>query len=75
MITLKNQLIFNNFDELTNESTSKLFHLFNSHIDINEFIPLSFKESCYPALGSPREYSLPSMITFFIFKNILGFLE
>lgn len=79
MIALKNQLTFNdfmdNFDELTSEATPKLFHLFNSYIDINNLIPSSFKENYYSTVGSPREYSLSSMINFFILKNILGFSE
>lgn len=79
MIALKNQLTFNNFmdnfDELTSEATPKLFHLFNSYINIDKLIPPSFKEEYYPTVGSPREYSLSSMINFFILKNILGFSE
>lgn len=79
MIALKNQLTFNNFmdnfDELTSEATPKLFHLFNSYIDVDKLIPSSFKEKYYSTVGSPREYSLSSMINFFILKNILGFSE
>ncbi|MGL5188918.1 MAG: transposase [Cetobacterium sp.] len=79
MIALKNQLTFNNFmdnfDELTSKATPKLFHLFNTFIDIDTFIPSSFKEEYYSTVGSPREYSLSSMINFFILKNILGFSE
>lgn len=79
MIALKNQLSFNdfmdNFDEMTSEATPKLFQLFDSYININELIPSSFKEKYYSTVGSPREYSLPSMINFFILKNILGFSE
>lgn len=79
MITLKNQLTFNNFmdnfDELTSEATPKLFHLFDSFIDMSKLIPSSFKENYYSTVGSPREYSLQSMINFFILKNILGFSE
>lgn len=79
MIALKNQLTFNNFmdnfDELTNEAPPKLFHLFNSYIDIDELIPFSFKQNYYSAVGSPRKYSLSSMIKFFILKNILGISE
>ena len=79
MIALKNQLTFNNFmdnfDELTSEATPKLFNLFNSYIHIDKLIPSSFKERYYSTAGSPREYSLSSMINFFILKNILGFSE
>lgn len=79
MIALKNQLTFNNFmdnfDDLTSEATPKLFHLFNSYINIDKLIPPSFKEDYYSTVGSPREYSLSSMINFFILKNILGFSE
>lgn len=79
MIALKNQLTFNNFmdnfNELTSEATPKLLHLFNSYINIDELIPSSFKERYYSTIGSPREYSLSSMINFFILKNILGFSE
>ena len=77
MISLKNQLTFNNFmdnfDDLTSEATPKLFHLFNSYIDTDKLIPSSFKENYYLTVASPIEYSLFSMINFFILKNILGF--
>ncbi|MEG2415975.1 MAG: transposase [Peptostreptococcaceae bacterium] len=79
MIALNNQLSFNNFmdnfDELTSEATPKLFHLFNSFINIGDLIPTSFNQKYYSALGSPREYSLSSMINFFILKNILAISE
>lgn len=79
MIALKNQLTFNNFmdnfDELTHEATPKLFQLFNSYINIDELIPTSFKQKYYSTVGSPREYSLSSMVNFFILKNILGISE
>ncbi|MGL6107770.1 transposase [Romboutsia sp.] len=64
-----------NFDELTNEATPKLFHLFNSFINIDDLIPTSFNQKYYSAVGSPREYSLSSMINFFILKNILAISE
>lgn len=79
MIALKNQLSFNNFmdnfDELTNEATPKLFHLFNSFINIDDLIPTSFNQKYYSTIGSPREYSLSSMLNFFILKNILAISE
>lgn len=79
MKALKNQLTFNNFmgnfDELTNEATTKLFHLFNLYIDIDSLIPTSFRQDYYSAVGSPKKYSLSSMIKFFILKNILAISE
>lgn len=79
MITLENQFTFNNFmdnfDELTNKATPKLFRLFNSYIEIEKLIPTSFKQEYYSAIGSPRKYSLSSMIKFFILKNILSISE
>ena len=68
MIAL-NQSTFNN---LNIEATPTFFEKFDEYLNLEDIIPMSFKENYYLAVGSKRKYSLVSMIKFFILKNILN---
>ena len=59
------------FEKFFNQNQTKLLTLLDKFIDISSYIPHSFYKSYYRQFGRDRKYSLESMISFFILKNIL----
>ena len=59
------------FEKFFNQNQTNLLTLLDKFIDISSYIPHSFYKSYYRQFGRDRKYSLESMISFFILKNIL----
>ena len=59
------------FENFFNQNQTNLLTLLDKFIDISSYIPHSFYKSYYRQFGRDRKYSLESMISFFILKNIL----
>ena len=59
------------FEKFFNQNQTKLLTLLDKFIDISSYIPHSFYKLYYRQFGRDRKYSLESMISFFILKNIL----
>ena len=49
-----------------------LLSLLSEFINISDFIPFSFYQKYYSKLGAKRDFSLESMLSAFIIKNILS---
>lgn len=64
--------VSSDFDEFYNQNQANLLTLLDKFINISDFIPSSFYHSYYSNLGRKREYSLESMLSTFILKNILS---
>jgi len=64
--------ISSDFDKFYNQNQDNLLSLLDEFINISDFIPLSFYSSYYSSSGRNREYSLESMLSVFILKNILS---
>lgn len=60
------------FDKFYNQNQDNLLFLLDEFIDLSEFIPSAFYDSYYSKMGRKREYSLESMISTFILKNLLS---
>jgi hypothetical protein len=60
------------FDKFYNQNQSNLLDLLNQFINISEFIPFSFYQKYYSHFGRKRDFSLESMLSAFILKNILS---
>lgn len=60
------------FDKFYNQNQDNLLTLLDEFIDIREFIPFSFYQKYYSHFGRDRDFSLESMLNFFILKNILS---
>ena len=63
--------ISNKFDTFYNQNQDNLLSLLDEFINISDFIPFSFYQNYYSELGSKRDFSLESMLSAFILKNIL----
>ncbi|WFA09191.1 transposase [Tissierella sp. Yu-01] len=70
------QLNFSNistdFDKFYNQNQANLLDLLNQFINITEFIPFSFYQKYYSHFGRKKIYSLESMLSAFIIKNLLS---
>ena len=64
--------VSSDFDKFYNQNQNNLLSLLDEFINISDFIPYSFYDSYYSKLGRNREYSLESMLSTFILKNILS---
>ncbi len=64
--------ISTDFDKLYNQNQNDLLSLLDEFIDISDFIPFSFYQKYYLKFGSKRDFSLESMLSAFIIKNILS---
>ena len=64
--------ISTDFDKFYNQNQSNLLDLLNQFINISEFIPFSFYQKYYSHFGRKRDFSLESMLSAFILKNILS---
>ena len=62
---------YSDFEKFFNQNQTNLLTLLDKFIDISSYIPHSFYKSYYRQFGRDRKYSLESMISFFILKNIL----
>lgn len=60
------------FERFFNENQTNLLSLLDRYIDISQFIPSTFYRSYYSRFGRNRKYSIESMMSFFILKNILS---
>ncbi len=70
------QLNFSNisteFDKFYNQNQNNLLSLLDEHINISDYIPFSFYQKYYSNLGTKRDFSLESMLNFYIIKNLLS---
>ena len=70
------QLNFSNistdFDKFYNQNQANLLDLLNQFINITEFIPFSFYQNYYSHFGRKKIYTLESMLSAFIIKNLLS---
>lgn len=64
--------VSSDFDEFFNQNKNNLLSLLDQFIDISEFIPFSFYKKYYSLLGTYRDFSLESILSAFILKNILS---
>lgn len=76
MLNYENQLdlrnIYEDCSELFKEQNPKLLDIINQHLDINQYIPFSFKRAFYADTGRPREYSLKSFLAGLIIQKIFN---
>lgn len=64
--------IDSDIDNLTSNSTFKLFDLFDQFINLEELIPLSFYRAYNSKLGRSREFPLEGMIKAYIISQMIG---
>ena len=64
--------ISTDFDKFYNQNQDDLLSLLSEFINISDFIPFSFYQKYYSKLGAKRDFSLESMLSAFIIKNILS---
>lgn len=64
--------ISTDFDKFYNQNQSNLLSLLNQFISMSDFIPFSFYQKYYSHFGRKRDFSLESMLSAFILKNILS---
>ena len=64
--------ISSDFDKFFNQNQDNLLSLLEEFIDIHDFIPFSFYQKYHSHFGSKRDFSLKSMLSAFILKNILA---
>lgn len=64
--------ISTNFEKFYHQNQNNLLSLLSEYININDFIPSSFYQKYYSHFGRNRDYSLHSMLSSFILKNILS---
>lgn len=60
------------FDKFYHQNQNNLLSLLNEFIHISEFIPFSFYQKYYAHLGTTRDYTLESMLSALILKNLLS---
>ena len=64
--------ISTDFDKFYHKNQNNLLSLLEQFVDISTFIPFSFYQRYYAHFGKKRDFSLESMLRFFILKNILS---
>lgn len=64
--------ISTDFDKFYNQNQDDLLSLLSEFINISDFIPFSFYQKYYSKIGAKRDFSLESMLSAFIIKNILS---
>ena len=64
--------ISTDFDKFYHQNQNNLLSLLEQFVDISTFIPFSFYQRYYAHFGKKRDFSLESMLRFFILKNILS---
>jgi hypothetical protein len=64
--------ISSDFDNFYHQNQGILLSLLSEFIDISEFIPFSFYQKYYSHFGKKRDFSLESMLSAFILKNLLS---
>lgn len=60
------------FNKFYNQNQNNLLSLLSEFIDISDFIPFSFYQKYYSKFGTKRDFSLESLLSAFIIKNILS---
>ncbi len=60
------------FDKFYHQNQNNLLSLLDQFVDISTFIPFSFYQRYYAHFGKKRDFSLESMLRFFILKNLLS---
>lgn len=64
--------ISTDFEKFYHQNQYNLLSLLDEFIDIREFIPFSFYQKYYAHFGTKRDFSLESMLSAFILKNLLS---
>jgi len=76
MLNYENQLnlgnIYSNCQEMFKEQRPQFLELLNKYIDINSYIPFSFKKAFYSDTGRPRGCSLYGYISALILQKIFN---
>ena len=76
MLNYENQLnlgnIYSNCSELFKEQRPEFLELLSKYIDIDSYIPFSFKKAFYADTGRPRGCSLYGYISALIFQKIFN---
>jgi len=67
--------IYSELRDMFERDKCKFFDLLTEHIDWDKYIPTQFYNAYYANLGRDREYSLVSMICFFVVKAVFGFVQ
>lgn len=63
---------FSNCEELFRDDTPSFFQLLEQHIDLSQFIPLSFSNAFYQNLGRNRLYPLTGFLSALILQKIFS---
>jgi len=63
--------VSSDFEKFFNQNQNNLLSLLDEFINITELIPSSFYQKYYSKFGTNRDFSLESMLSAFILKNIL----
>ena len=64
--------IFSNCQEKFENDKPAFLSLLETHIDIDEFIPISFRNHFYASTGRPRKYPLNAMIWALLLQRIFS---
>lgn len=76
MLNYENQLnlgnIYSNCQEMFKEQRTEFLELLNKYIDINTYIPFSFKKAFYADTGRPRGCSLYGYISALVLQKIFN---
>lgn len=76
MLNYENQLnlgnIYSNCQEMFKEQRPEFLELLNKYIDINTYIPFSFKKAFYADTGRPRGCSLYGYISALVLQKIFN---
>ena len=63
---------FEDCQDFFNSDKPQFLSLLESHIDLDEIVPASFRKHFYAPTGRPREYSLNSMLWVLIIQRIFS---
>ena len=64
--------IFKDCEKLIEEDKPAFLSLLESHIDLDEIVPVSFRNHYHAWTGRPRSYSLDSMLWALIIQKIFS---
>jgi len=64
--------IFEDCQHILDTDKPKFLSLLESHIDLNELVPISFQNRFYASTGRPRKYHLTSMLWALIIQRIFS---
>ncbi len=67
--------IYSEVRDMFENSRCRFFGLLREHINWDELIPWEFYSAYYASLGRNRDYSLVSMICFFVVKSVFGIIH